>query len=77
MHCLNRCLECTIPEFGRFQYEESFLCLDDFSFPTINRLNSWHDTRAGSQLRIHHFFANPYCFFLIYRRDQDNKDVPC
>ena len=66
MHRLDCFFECTIPRFGGFQYEESFLCLDNFSLPTINRLNPWNDIRAGSQLRIHHFFANSYCFFLIY-----------
>ena len=77
MHRLDRFFECTIPRFGGFQYEENFLCFDNFSLPTINRLNPWDDIRTGSQLRIHHFFANPYRFFLICRRNQDNKDLPC
>ena len=77
MHRLDRFFECTIPRSGGFQYEENFLCFDNLSLPTINRLNPWDDIRTGSQLRIHHFFANPYRFFLISRRNQDNKDLPC
>ncbi len=77
MHRLDRFFECTIPRFGGLQYEENFLCFDNFSLPTINRLNPWDDIRTGSQLCIHHFFANPYRFFLIFRRNQDNKNLPC
>ena len=76
MHRLDRFFECTIPRSGGFQYEENFLCFDNFSLPTIYRLNPWDDIRTGSQLRIHHSFANPYRFFLICRRNQNNKDLP-
>ncbi len=60
MHRLDRFLECMIPRSGGLQYKENFLCFDNFSLPTIYRLNPWDDIRTGSQLRIHHFFANPY-----------------
>src|SRR5437879_12727340 len=39
MHRLDRFFECTIPRSGGLQYEESFLCFDNFSLPPINRLN--------------------------------------
>jgi len=75
MHRLNRFFECTIPRFGGFQYEEHFLCFDNFSLPTIYRLNSRDDIRTGSQLHIHHSFANHYRFFQIFHCNQDNKDL--
>jgi hypothetical protein len=40
-------------------------------------LNSWDDICTGSQLRIYHFFANPHSFFLIFRCNQDYKDLFC
>jgi len=76
MHRLDRFFECTIPRPGRFHYEENFLCFDNFPLPSINRLNPWDNIHTGSQPLIHHFFANPYRFFLIYRRNQDNEDLP-
>jgi len=76
MHRFDRFLECTISRSGGFQYDENFLCSDNFSLPTIYRLNPWDNIRTGSQLRIYHSFANPSRFFLIYRRNQDNKDLP-
>jgi len=76
MHRLDRFFEGTIPLSGGFQYEERFLCINNFSLPTINRLDPWDDVRTGSQLRIHHSLANPDCFFLIAHGDQDNKDLP-
>ena len=76
MHRLDRFFECPIPRCGGLQYEENFLCLGNLSLPTINRLNSWNDIRTGSQLHIYHFFADPYSFFSISRRNQDNKNLP-
>ncbi len=75
MHRLDCFFECTISRFGGFQYEENFLCFDNFSLPTVYRLNLWDDIRTSSQLCIHHSLANPYRFFLIYRRNQDNKNL--
>ena len=77
MHRLDRFFESTIPRLGGFQYEKRFSCLDYFSLPTINRLNPRDNICTGSQPRIHHCFANPYCFLLIYCRNQDNKDLLC
>lgn len=75
MYRLDRFFECTVPRFCGFQYEENFLCIDNLSLPTVYGLNPWDDIRTGSQLRIHHSLANPYRFFLIYCRNQDNKDL--
>ncbi len=77
MHHLDRFLECRIPGFGGFQYKKNFLCFNNFSLPTIYRLNPWDNTRTGSQLRLHYPFADSHRFFLIYHRNQDNKNLSC
>ena len=77
MDRLDRLFEGEVSRLGGFQYKKNFLCLDKLSFPTINRLNSGGNIRTGSQLCIHHFFANPYRFFLIFCRNKNNKDFLC
>ena len=75
VHRFDRFFERPIPNFGRFQYEENFLCFNNFSVPAIYRLNPWNNIRAGSQLRIHHSFTNPYGLFLTFNRNQNDKNL--
>ena len=75
MHRLNRFFECTISSLVDFSMRRTSCVFDNFSLPTIYRLNSWDDVRTCSQLCIHHFLTNPYGFSLIYRRHQDNKNL--